>query len=210
MVMAWITATPPGSGVAQRVEVARPVGLAHRFEHLDRNDAVEAAGRRRDSPAGGDRRVPPVSPRERARRSRVVRSTASCRYWQPAAGQPLRQAPQPQPISSTRSPPAVSISVDDAPSLRSAPLQGLRCREKRRRIIHAGIEPAARRSIAEVVVGGDVAPAAAPGIGAQPVPDAVRALIASASWTAALRAGLLRMASSSSAARSGVAQSPSM
>ncbi len=44
IVITWITARAARpKAVAQRLEVAWPVALAHRLEHLDRDDAVEFA-----------------------------------------------------------------------------------------------------------------------------------------------------------------------
>ena len=173
---------PADKAGAQLGEISRPIVFADRLDHLDRGDAVEAPVERRDNPASR-RSARPRSQRRLQAAPGIGKLLGRKRDAADASRRERRisrsaSAPQPQPISRTRSPPrSASRSADAVELSLLAPVSSVSsvAAIQRRRIIHAGVEPRREELIAEIVMRGDVAAAAAPRIGAQRMADAIAA-----------------------------------
>ncbi|KAI1692169.1 hypothetical protein Ddc_23783 [Ditylenchus destructor] len=173
-----------GDGLQQRVaagdqpitqgrEVDRPVGLAHRLDHLDGDNAVELAldiaivlqpqvDAIRDAPAGRAlAREGELLGRQRHADDRHAASRHLGRQRAPAAADLQHALARPQ----------VQQRQDAIESARLGFLQRQRLpamtvrRIERAGVQHAVVQPAAVEVVAQVVMRGDVVPAAAPGVG---------------------------------------------
>ena len=154
------------------IEIGGPPALPDRLDHLDRGDRVELLGRSPDNPAAGFRSGPTVWHRQSFRSAQLFCSAdkVSPTTFAPRRAASIASVPQPQPISSNRSPGLSFSRSSSSPILRRcAASRSSPRREPRRRIGHARVQPLGVEVVAEIIMRGDILSRLAQTIVAQPV-----------------------------------------